>query len=154
MLEVVEHGIIIIPSPFEPTRHTVLRVVCMCCCMRCPSGLCFGCCCHQRSVVLMPFEKYFYCCSNRVGCCDNFCGLWYATCWASTRSLVFCSGDVTGNPKIFKGFEPQPKDPVMFVAHAQSVMNLVPPPGQQAIAHVPQQVPQHSQIPPPPTQTI
>jgi len=64
-------------------------------------------CCADESVILMPFERACCgCVSNRVGCCDNGCG----TC-----------GRITGNPKIFSTFLPQPINAKAFVAAAQAV---------------------------------
>jgi len=79
----------------------VMDLGCMCCCMHCDP-----CCCGKR-VVIMPFEMFpppCCCCRNRVNKCDNCCEL--------------CGG-VTGNPKIFNPFIPQPKDPAAFVEAAQ-----------------------------------
>lgn len=78
------------------------------------SCLCFfqqvdPCCCGKQ-VVLMPFETFpipCCCCVNRVGWCDNCCG---------------CCGPITGNPKIFSPFRPQPLDAVAFVAAVQRKM--------------------------------
>jgi len=64
------------------------------------------CMCGKKAVIT-PFELMpppCCCCSNRVGPCDNCCGL---------------CGQVTGNPKIFGFFMPQPKDAVRFVAAVQ-----------------------------------
>lgn len=67
-------------------------------------------CCCGKQVVIMPFENFpipCCCCKNRVGCCDNCFG---------------CCGQVTGNPKVFSPFQPQPLDAVAFVAAAQTLM--------------------------------
>jgi hypothetical protein len=82
----------------------VVDLGCMCCCMKVDP------CCHGKRVVLMPFEKMpppCCCCSNRVGACNNCFGL---------------CGPVTGNPKIYGGFGPQPKDKAAFVAAANAMM--------------------------------
>eukprot|EP01031_Cornospumella_fuschlensis_P028206 gene28206-34060_t len=74
-------------------------------------------CEETEQVVLMPFETFpFPCCwfSNRVSECENCCG--------------FCGG-ITGNPKIYSRFFPQPTDPQGFVQVAQPLMlsgNLTP----------------------------
>mmetsp|Transcript_49959 Transcript_49959/g.130112 ORF Transcript_49959/g.130112 Transcript_49959/m.130112 type:complete len:319 (-) Transcript_49959:710-1666(-) len=82
----------------------VVDLGCMCCCVHIDP-----CCCGKK-VVIMPFEMMpppCCCCSNRVGWCDNYCGL---------------CGPVSGNPKIFGLFAPQPKDAVLFVGAAQQAM--------------------------------
>lgn len=66
--------------------------------------------CGDQQMILMPFESMpvpCCCLSNRVTTCDNNCG---------------CCGPITGNPKAYYGFFPQPTDPVGFVQVAQSVM--------------------------------
>eukprot|EP00658_Telonema_sp_P-2_P020329 TRINITY_DN18041_c0_g1_i2.p1 TRINITY_DN18041_c0_g1~~TRINITY_DN18041_c0_g1_i2.p1 ORF type:complete len:280 (-),score=41.78 TRINITY_DN18041_c0_g1_i2:293-1054(-) len=90
----------------EP-KFEVLDLGTMCCCKRCPRGCPCHCCCRQRSLVIMPFETYCGCCSNRIGCCGNCCG--------------FCGG-ITGNPKIYAEYAIQPKDPDAFVTVASRVM--------------------------------
>mmetsp|Transcript_82931 Transcript_82931/g.161517 ORF Transcript_82931/g.161517 Transcript_82931/m.161517 type:complete len:88 (+) Transcript_82931:408-671(+) len=73
----------------------------MCCCTYMDP---FGC---GSKVVLMPFETYCGCCSNRVGCWDNCCGL---------------QGRADGNPKCFQPFAPQPVNKEEFVSVAAEVM--------------------------------
>lgn len=66
--------------------------------------------CGDSVVAYMPFENFpFPCCCfpNRVGPCDNCFG---------------CCGPVTGNPKIYSAFFPQPTDAEGFVAVAQPIM--------------------------------
>eukprot|EP00277_Geminigera_cryophila_P036603 CAMPEP_0173108228 /NCGR_PEP_ID=MMETSP1102-20130122/42515_1 /TAXON_ID=49646 /ORGANISM="Geminigera sp., Strain Caron Lab Isolate" /LENGTH=208 /DNA_ID=CAMNT_0014006503 /DNA_START=9 /DNA_END=635 /DNA_ORIENTATION=+ len=63
-------------------------------------------CCADESAIVMPYERFCFCCTNRVGCCDNNCG----TC-----------GPITGNPKVFSAFLPQPKNAKAFVEAAQAV---------------------------------
>ncbi|GMI58648.1 hypothetical protein ScalyP_jg3917 [Parmales sp. scaly parma] len=62
--------------------------------------------CSDKSVVFMPFEKYCCCQSNRVAGCDNWCG---------------CCGGITGNPKIYFSFYPQPANAQAFVDVCQPV---------------------------------
>jgi hypothetical protein len=88
----------------DQPKLEVVDMGCMCCFVKMDP------CCCGKSVVMMPFEKMpipWCCCSNRVGCCDNCGGL---------------CGPVTGNPKIFSAFIPQPKDAQGFVNAAQGVM--------------------------------
>ena len=92
-----------LPTQGQP-KLEVVDLGCMCCCMKIDP-----CCCGQK-VVYMPSEQMPFpcCCSpNRVGMCDNCCG---------------CCGPVTGNPKIFSVFSPQPKDATGFVNAAQAAM--------------------------------
>jgi len=82
---------------FDQPKLEVIDLGCMCCCVKIDPCMC------GRRVVLMPFENFpppCCCCSNRVGPCDNCCGLY---------------GRVTGNPKIFGRFAPQPKNAEAFV---------------------------------------
>lgn len=70
-------------------------------------------CCCGKAVVIMPFEMMpppCCCCSNRVSGCDNCCGL---------------CGPVTGNPKIYGLFSPQPKNADAFVQAAKMAMASV-----------------------------
>jgi len=74
----------------------------------------FDCCCTYvdpfccgEKVVIMPFDSYCFCCSNRVGKCDQCCGLF---------------GPPLNNPKIFTQFMPQPKNPTEFCTMAQQVI--------------------------------
>jgi hypothetical protein len=97
-------------DPYKPSKRClciptqpkleVMKGGCLICCVKCS-------CCSDDSVVVMPYEKCC-CCSNRVGCCDNCCGL---------------CGPITGNPKVTASFEPQPKDAASFVAAAQMIMS-------------------------------
>lgn len=99
----------IAPYPFcficysEQPKLEIFEPGCMMCCTR------VNICGHQE-MILMPFE-YFpvpCCCfSNRITPCDNYCGL--------------CGG-ITGNPKVYHSFFPQPTDPEGFVQVAQAVM--------------------------------
>ena len=76
----------------------------LCCFIKCDP------CCLGKRVVIMPFEQCpppLCCCSNRVGCCDNNCG---------------CCGPVTGNPKLFLMFAPQPKNAAAFVQAAKNAL--------------------------------
>ena len=103
------------PSPFPcccflncaQPKLEVIDLGFMCCCIKCNTCCC---CCESKRVVIMPFEKFPFpccCCSNRVSRCDNWCG---------------CCGPVTGNPKIYGLFAPQPKDAEAFVAASQQLM--------------------------------
>lgn len=88
----------------EQPKVEVMDYSCLCCFANIDP------CCCGKQVVIMPFEKFpFPCCfmTNRVGCCDNCCG---------------CCGQMTGNPKIFSAFIPQPLDADAFVAVAQQTM--------------------------------
>jgi len=74
---------------------------CLICCVRvgCETLGCGG-----KKVVIMPFEFLpppCCCCTNRVNACDNCCGL---------------CGPVTGNPKFYSRFSPQPKNTEAFCA--------------------------------------
>ena len=76
---------------------------------------CYVCCipikCGKTAVV-KPFETFpvpFCCCDNKVGWWSNCCG--------------FC-GPISGNPKLYEAFNPQPKDADKFVEAAQKVMLL------------------------------
>lgn len=87
----------------EP-KLEVSKPGCLVCCI--PVNICE----EAEQVVLMPFETCpFPCCwfSNRVTMWDNCCGL--------------CGG-ITGNPKIYSSFFPQPTDPQGFVQVAQPLM--------------------------------
>jgi hypothetical protein len=97
------------PIPFccmcytEQPKLEIFEPGCMLCCMRVNL-------CGEKEMILMPFEKMPFpccCCSNRVTCCDNYGGL---------------CGPITGNPKVYYPFFPQPTDPDSFVQVAQSVM--------------------------------
>jgi len=80
-------------------------------CMFC--GVKIDPCCCGKAVVIMPFEMMpppCCCCSNRVSGCDNCCGL---------------CGPVTGNPKIYGLFSPQPKNADAFVQAAKMAMASV-----------------------------
>ena len=91
----------------DQPKLEVVNLGFMCCCMKCDTCCC---CCESKQVVIMPFESLPFpccCCSNRVGCCDNCCGL---------------CGPITGNPKVFSLFGPQPKHADAFVAAGQQVM--------------------------------
>jgi hypothetical protein len=87
-------------GPGKP-KPEVQKMGCQCCCQYVDP-----CCCGER-VVIMPFENYCFCCSNRVGCCDNLGGLF---------------GPPTGNPKLFTPFLPQPLNPTEFCKIAQQTM--------------------------------
>ena len=92
-----------LPTQGQP-KLEVVDLSCLCCCMKIDP------CCHGKRVVYMPSEEMPFpccCCPNRVNCCDNCCG---------------CCGPVTGNPKIFSIFSPQPKDAIGFVNAAQAAM--------------------------------
>ena len=103
------------PSPFPcccflncaQPKLEVIDLGFMCCCIKCNTCCC---CCESKRVVIMPFETFPFpccCCSNRVNRCDNWCG---------------CCGPVTGNPKVYGLFAPQPKDAEAFVAASQQLM--------------------------------
>ena len=103
------------PSPFPcccflncaQPKLEVIDLGFMCCCIKCNTCCC---CCESKRVVIMPFETFPFpccCCSNRVNRCDNWCG---------------CCGPVTGNPKVYGLFGPQPKDAEAFVAASQQLM--------------------------------
>ena len=82
---------------FDQPKLEIIDLGCMCCCVKIDPCMC------GKRVVLMPFENFpppCCCCSNRIGPCDNCCGLY---------------GQVTGNPKIFDRFSPQPKNAEAFV---------------------------------------
>lgn len=97
------------PSPFPccclfnsgQPKLEVISKGCTICCIPISCG---------KTAIVMPFEKYPFplcCCTNRVTCINNCCG--------------FC-GPITGNPQIYSGFSPQPKDAQAFVDAAQSLM--------------------------------
>eukprot|EP01031_Cornospumella_fuschlensis_P037253 gene37253-45223_t len=97
------------PVPFCCLPHCaqpkleVIKPGCLVCCI--PVNLC-----GDSQVVLMPFETFPFpccCCTNRVGACDNCFG---------------CCGGITGNPKVYSAFFPQPTDPEGFVSVAQPLM--------------------------------
>jgi len=84
---------------------------CIICCVRVG---CENLGCGGRKVVIMPFENLpppCCCCTNRVGCCDNCCG---------------CCGPVTGNPKFYSYFSPQPKDVHAFCNAVKDVRHGAP----------------------------
>ncbi len=97
------------PIPFccfcttEQPKLEIIEPGCMICCVKVNL-------CGDTQVILMPFENFPFpccCCSNRVNACDNCFGL---------------CGPITGNPKTFLSFFPQPTDPVGFVKVSQAVM--------------------------------
>ena len=85
----------------ELPKLEIIEPGCMMCCVKVN-------CCGDKRVILMPFENLpFPCCwcSNRVNGCDNCFGL---------------CGPITGNPKVYLPFFPQPTDPVGFVKSLKS----------------------------------
>jgi hypothetical protein len=99
------------PSPFPccclcnsaQPRLDVLNRGCIVCCIPIKRG---------KSAIVMPFERFpapCCCCTNRVGWWDNCCGL---------------CGPISGNPKIYSTFSPQPKDAEAFVKVAHATMSL------------------------------
>mmetsp|Transcript_4901 Transcript_4901/g.7473 ORF Transcript_4901/g.7473 Transcript_4901/m.7473 type:complete len:209 (+) Transcript_4901:89-715(+) len=77
--------------------------------------ICFSQCCSDKRAVVMPFENFPFpccCCRNRVSACDNCFG---------------CCGPITGNPKFYISFMPQPEDPEAFVQAAQQAMGTTAP---------------------------
>ena len=92
---------------------------CMCCFQHCAGCASCGC---RDAVVLMPYEVCAppcCCCTNRVGCCQNCCGLY---------------GPVTGNPLYYDPFNhPQPKDVQAFVDVAQKQMTKEWTPAEQSM---------------------
>ncbi|RYG95880.1 hypothetical protein EON65_55270 [archaeon] len=105
------------PRPFccllyrRQPKLEVIKPGCLVC------GVPVNICDETEQVVLMPFETFpFPCCwfANRVSAWDNCFG--------------FCGG-ITGNPRIYSRFFPQPTDPQGFVQVAQPLMlsgNLTP----------------------------
>jgi len=83
--------------PWQEPKLEVIDSGCIILCQKC---------CADESAIVMPYERFCFCCTNRVGCCDNNCG----TC-----------GPITGNPKVFSAFLPQPKNAKAFVEAAQAV---------------------------------